>query len=499
MLRGVLLRLRQPGFGKLMRAFWARSEARLHAPTASGAWARPSSWRASCRPMSGTSMSHYLHTPASVVRYAALLTGRTWTFSAHAKDIWTTPDWEKREKLAEALWGVTCTAQGAQHLQALGPAPDQVTLVYHGLDLSRFPAPPRNAPDARRLRSGRSRPHRLGRARGGEEGLRRPAAGARRPARRICTGASPMWAAAIFSSSLKAQAQKSGHRRSRGVPRREGAARHHRAAARGGSLRAALEEGRVRRPGRVAERADGSGEPEARHRGDAISPAFPNSSATASTACWCRRAIGKRCRTPSIFWRATRSAARRSAKRPSSGCAATSPWRAASTCSSSASARILDPAATVPDARVSSPRAVAFYAPLKSPDHPSPSGDRTMARLLLKALGRRVRAHPRQRICAPTTRRGDPDVSGAGAAAIAAPRPTRLDRALPRLAGSERPAPVVHLPCLLQGAGLDRPARRRALDIPYVVAEGSRAAKRADGPWALGHRGRRGGARPGRR
>ncbi|HKG84760.1 MAG TPA: glycosyltransferase family 1 protein, partial [Beijerinckiaceae bacterium] len=29
---------------------------------------------------------------------------------------------------------------------------------------------------------------------------------------------------------------------------------------------------------------------------------------------------------------------------------------------------------------------VAFYAPMKDPDHPAPSGDRTMARLLLKAL-----------------------------------------------------------------------------------------------------------------
>ncbi|HEY0353342.1 MAG TPA: glycosyltransferase family 1 protein, partial [Enterovirga sp.] len=31
---------------------------------------------------------------------------------------------------------------------------------------------------------------------------------------------------------------------------------------------------------------------------------------------------------------------------------------------------------------------VAFYAPLKSPDHPTPSGDRTVARLLIKALRR---------------------------------------------------------------------------------------------------------------
>ena len=29
---------------------------------------------------------------------------------------------------------------------------------------------------------------------------------------------------------------------------------------------------------------------------------------------------------------------------------------------------------------------IAFYAPLKSPDHPVPSGDRQMARLLVAAL-----------------------------------------------------------------------------------------------------------------
>ena len=29
------------------------------------------------------------------------MTGLPWSCSAHAKDIWTTPDWEKREKLAD--------------------------------------------------------------------------------------------------------------------------------------------------------------------------------------------------------------------------------------------------------------------------------------------------------------------------------------------------------------------------------------------------------------
>ncbi len=31
---------------------------------------------------------------------------------------------------------------------------------------------------------------------------------------------------------------------------------------------------------------------------------------------------------------------------------------------------------------------IAFYAPLKAPDHPVPSGDRTIARLLIAALKR---------------------------------------------------------------------------------------------------------------
>jgi glycosyltransferase involved in cell wall biosynthesis len=83
--------------------------------------------------------AHFLHTPASVARYAALLTGLPWSVSAHAKDIWTTPDWEKREKLEEARWAVTCTAAGMAHLQALAPGA-ALELVYHGLDLARFPA-----------------------------------------------------------------------------------------------------------------------------------------------------------------------------------------------------------------------------------------------------------------------------------------------------------------------------------------------------------------------
>jgi len=74
--------------------------------------------------------AHFLHTPASVTRYAALMHNLPWSVSAHAKDIWTTPDWEKKEKLSEAAWAVTCTAAGLSDLAPL--APGRVSLVYHG-------------------------------------------------------------------------------------------------------------------------------------------------------------------------------------------------------------------------------------------------------------------------------------------------------------------------------------------------------------------------------
>ncbi|MEL7091573.1 MAG: glycosyltransferase family 4 protein, partial [Pseudomonadota bacterium] len=98
--------------------------------------------------------AHFLHTPASVARYAAILRGIPWSFSAHAKDIWTSPEWELREKLdastAGAAYGATCTQFGAEHLRSLATS-TQVDLVYHGLDLSRFPPasdPSPRTPDA---------------------------------------------------------------------------------------------------------------------------------------------------------------------------------------------------------------------------------------------------------------------------------------------------------------------------------------------------------------
>jgi glycosyltransferase involved in cell wall biosynthesis len=89
---------------------------------------------------------HFLHTPASVTRYAATMRGLPWSISAHAKDIWTSEPWDVAEKLADWSWLTTCTALGLQRLRELAPQADRLQLVYHGLDFAHLPQPPAGRP-----------------------------------------------------------------------------------------------------------------------------------------------------------------------------------------------------------------------------------------------------------------------------------------------------------------------------------------------------------------
>lgn len=133
---------------------------------------------------------------------------------------------------------------------------------------------------------------------------------------------------------------------------------------------------------------------------------------------------------------------------------------------------------------------VAFYAPLKAPGHPVPSGDRAIARLLLAALER-----------AGATRGWEVDVAsrfrsfdGAGDA----DRQARLReigaRIADRLLRRYREAPARRRPDLWFTYHLYHkapdwigPTVSERLGIPYVVAEASHAAKQRGGPWRIGH------------
>ncbi|MFC0283723.1 glycosyltransferase family 4 protein [Camelimonas abortus] len=142
-LKGLGAALAQPGFLRLMATFF-RDLRRDFTRNRVRRLGQAMVFARELPPQTAHVHVHYLHTPASVVRYAMLLRGgdRAWSFSAHAKDIWTTPEWEKREKIAECLFGVTCTRQNAEALRRLAPEPERIALAYHGLDLSRLPAPP---------------------------------------------------------------------------------------------------------------------------------------------------------------------------------------------------------------------------------------------------------------------------------------------------------------------------------------------------------------------
>jgi len=144
-LRGWWAARRLPGY-RAARAQWLRDLRRDLTPNRGRRWGQALVLARELPPGVRWLHVHFLHTPASVARYTAMMRGLPWSGSAHAKDIWTTPDWEIAEKLADCRWLVTCTAAGRDRLAALAPTPQTVDLVYHGLDLSRLPMPAADRP-----------------------------------------------------------------------------------------------------------------------------------------------------------------------------------------------------------------------------------------------------------------------------------------------------------------------------------------------------------------
>ncbi len=121
---------------------------------------------------------------------------------------------------------------------------------------------------------------------------------------------------------------------------------------------------------------------------------------------------------------------------------------------------------------------VAFYAPMKSPNHPVPSGDRLMARLLIRALelgGHQVDVASEFRTHAST-----PEAAAALEPAIS----VELERL--RLTWKSGPRPELWF-CYhpyYKSPDPFGPAISTEFAIPYVTAEASYAAKRDRTGWA---------------
>ncbi len=128
---------------------------------------------------------------------------------------------------------------------------------------------------------------------------------------------------------------------------------------------------------------------------------------------------------------------------------------------------------------------IAFYAPLKPPTHAHPSGDRRMARLLMRALAQAghdvalasaFRAYDRAGDAAVQAR-----ISAKGAKLAAA-----LIRRWRARRAPGRPQAWVTYHVYHKAPDYLGPPVSAALDIPYVVIEPSVAPRKRAGPWGPG-------------
>ncbi len=131
---------------------------------------------------------------------------------------------------------------------------------------------------------------------------------------------------------------------------------------------------------------------------------------------------------------------------------------------------------------------IAFYAPLKAPTHPAPSGDRRMAQHLWRAL-----ADAGDKVAlAATFRSYDAEGNRRRQAALKASG-TRLAKHLVRRYRAQPKAarPELWFTYHVYHKAPDwlGPAVSGALGIPYVIAEASFARKQTGGAWALGQQG----------
>lgn len=126
---------------------------------------------------------------------------------------------------------------------------------------------------------------------------------------------------------------------------------------------------------------------------------------------------------------------------------------------------------------------IAFYAPLKPPDHPVASGDRAMARALIAAMrmaGHEVALASRFRSFDAGDAARQVRIRDIGAALA--------DRLMRRMKPAARPHLWFTYHLYHKAPDWIGPRVSARLGVPYVLGEASYAPKQAGGLWDLGHR-----------
>jgi len=126
---------------------------------------------------------------------------------------------------------------------------------------------------------------------------------------------------------------------------------------------------------------------------------------------------------------------------------------------------------------------IAFYAPLKSPNHPVPSGDRQIARSLLRALA--LARH--DTAIASHLRSFDAQGNAERQARLRQLGERIAARLVRRWRGAKPPDLWLTYHVYHKAPDVIGPRVSRALDIPYVAVEASITPKQRDGAWSSGH------------
>jgi glycosyltransferase involved in cell wall biosynthesis len=84
--------------------------------------------------------AHFAHGATRVAMLASMLTGVPFSFTGHARDIYTAKPLYLKQKIDAAQYVVTCTGANQEYLRALVAPEDhaKVHLVYHGVDRTKF-------------------------------------------------------------------------------------------------------------------------------------------------------------------------------------------------------------------------------------------------------------------------------------------------------------------------------------------------------------------------
>lgn len=127
---------------------------------------------------------------------------------------------------------------------------------------------------------------------------------------------------------------------------------------------------------------------------------------------------------------------------------------------------------------------IAFYAPLKPPGHPHPSGDRLLARLLVAALSRA--GHEVH--VASTLRTFEGAGNGAAQRNLRDRALAEADALVERYAAGGAPDLWFSYHVYHKAPDWIGPKVADALGLAYVVAEASLSPRQAHGPWRGGHR-----------